>query len=266
MRILIRVFVLLLLADLSWAAMGGDSNTSRLNQAVLDPQTWALSPLVDSPSPFSGEGRAEPGERGPSSGFQPPSPEKGEGEPSNLSLLAGAAIFKNQVGIALAMRGPLVKNMEWEVGGVPPFQIAGYPSAQVTSVVPPFTEVDSVRVRSFGETHVVALYPLLKFPPALGRPGITVDAGAGISMAIVDNEIDRQVTGGVNPGSNADRTVNALFSPRLQPGVAAAFSDRLSLRLDAAWVDYANHDSFGIYNPSLGFRGIIITPLLQIRI
>jgi hypothetical protein len=245
MKKLKGVLLALLLSRLGWAAMGGDSNTSRLDQAVLDPETWALSPLV--------EGTPHPS----------PSPTRGEG---TFEALAGAAIFKGQTGIALAIRGPLVKNMEWEVGGIPPFQVAGYPRVQVTSVVPPFTEVDSVRVRSFGETHAVLLYPLLKLPPALGRPGVTVDAGAGISMAIVDNEIDRQVTGGVNPGSNADHTVNALFSPRLQLGIAAAFSDRVSLRLDAAWVDFANHDSFGVYNPSLGFRGIMIFPVLQIRI
>jgi hypothetical protein len=65
MKKLKGVLLALLLSRLGWAAMGGDSNTSRLDQAVLDPETWALSPLVEgtphpSPSPTRGEGTFEP--------------------------------------------------------------------------------------------------------------------------------------------------------------------------------------------------------------
>jgi hypothetical protein len=184
---------------------------------------------------------------------------------TSLDVLTGAAIFKNQVGIALAIRGPLICDLSWEVGGILPHPVSGYASDSATSVAPPFIATDNARVRSFGETHVVALYPLFQTPRSPGRPGVTVDAGAGISIGFIQNEIDEQLTGGGSPQFFADTDNKVRLSPRLQLGVAFAFTDRLSIRLDAEWVDYANNDSAGVTNFNLGFRGIIISPVLQVR-
>jgi hypothetical protein len=185
---------------------------------------------------------------------------------NRLDFLAGASLFKGETGIALAVRGPLVNDFRWEVGGILPHQVSGYASDGAVSVAPPSTESASLRVRSFGEAHVVALYPLFEKPRSSGTPGWTLDAGAGISLAFVDNVIDQQVTNGQFSSANSYPTNKARIGPRLQLGVAAALTDRISVRLDIAWVDYANRDSFGAHNFNLNFSGFLINPMLQVRL
>jgi hypothetical protein len=182
-----------------------------------------------------------------------------------LDFLAGASIFKSQVGMALAVRGPLAQDFRLELGGVMPHQVSGYAADSSVSVVPPMTVSDSARVRTFGEVHALVLYPLIQRPRADGHPGVTVDAGAGISLAFVANEIDEQLTEGVSY-LTPYHDHGAQVGPRLQLGAACALTERWSIRLDVAWVDYANDYPYGTHTYHLGFSGFLINPMLEVRL
>jgi len=182
-----------------------------------------------------------------------------------LDVLAGAAILKSNVGVALALRGPLVSNVRWELGGILPHFVSGYANDQVVAVAGANTETDSAEVHQFGEAHAVGLYPLWQRPREARQLGYTLDAGAGISIAFVDDYINDQVTG-VKNYQTLYHNNEVKVGPRIQLGGAVSLSERLSLRLDLAWVDYGNNSGLNTHTFDLGFGGVVISPMLQVRI
>jgi hypothetical protein len=174
-----------------------------------------------------------------------------------LSLLGGSAIFKGETGVALGLRCDLPANFLVEWGGVLPHPVAGYAKdTYYLNGLYPNTD----QVSSYGETHWALLYPLLK------KDRIMLDCGAGLSLAAVTDHSDRVTLVNGTPEPSSSDSHKTLLSPLVQLGLSAALTDWLSVRLDAAWLSYANHDN--PFGPTfgLGFSGIVIRPMLQIKL
>src|SRR5258708_6755838 len=180
---------------------------------------------------------------------------------SSLELEGGPSIFGGEVGIGLGIRGPLAKNFLVEVGGVLPHPVSGYASDSVGTMSSPFNDSYTARVQSFAETHLALLYPLVQ------TPRLMLDGGAGISIALVDDHTDHLTASRFAvPQTISTDHHKVLPAPLVLVGVRATLTERLSVRVEASYVHYANQDSVNAQSFELSVSGFLINPMLQIRL
>jgi hypothetical protein len=167
--------------------------------------------------------------------------------PARISFLAGPAIFNKQVAPAMAARMSLFHDFEVELGGTLSHQVDGYANASEPGAVD--------HVRSFGEMHLAALYPLIR------RERLTIDAGLGVALGFANDRLN-MVMGPPNSATTSDDH-KVLPAPMVMAGARLGLTDHLGLRVDLAYLYFHNTDSYGAYQLNLNFSGLMIRPSLE---
>ena len=120
---------------------------------------------------------------------------------------------------------------------------------------------NAANVESFAEMHLALLHPLWQYER------FTLEGGAGLSLGVVDNHVHQQISI-VNGTTSAfdPHSIKIVPSPLVMLGIGAKLTARSSIRLDAAWVNYANRDTTNARAYNLSFSGVMIRPSLQVRL
>jgi hypothetical protein len=177
-----------------------------------------------------------------------------------LDLLAGGAFLKTSGGFALAVRGPLFKRVVFEVGGVLPHSVSDYADAHSFSDFGGgLTVASEGHVESMSEMHLALLYPFFT------SPHLNLDGGAGFSIGFVTNHGQQVFTGFANPDQDTDAHTTA-FSPLIQLGAETPISKQVSFRLNLAYVLYRNKPQINGQSLDLDFSGVMISPMIQVRL
>lgn len=113
------------------------------------------------------------------------------------------------------------------------------------------------RIRSMAEYQVSAHYQL----PHGRQSWIVPEAGFGASLAQTEN----RATYNSPPTANYTATKTS-WSPLLQLGLTFFAHQRISLRVDAAYVSYANTFTAGNTFVDLGYSAWLFRPMMQLRL
>ena len=180
---------------------------------------------------------------------------------SRLSFLVGASTFKGETGVAFGLRcrlnaDPALGTWFLELGGTPPHDVTGYGSASAAGTFPGLSV--NGQTASYSEAH-------LTISDQFYRIGLfSVEAGAGISVAELANRADFTVSPGTPFPYALEETDHATrLSPWVSAGLEVHLTERLSVHLDAAYLDYTNKQMAQGSELDLSFRGVMVRPAVE---
>jgi hypothetical protein len=191
-----------------------------------------------------------------------------QSSPLDVALLGGVQTFRSVASPVVALRVQHPGNpWSFEAGAAIPEDVGGNFSRLEKTIG---TTHYTARVRSFYEVHLSGNREL----PHGEQRCVVPDAGFGVSMLHVSNQIDTattytwQYSGGTYTYQlfQTHQDNKFVFSPLFRVGVAL-FPDRLiSFRSDVAYVGYANTATAAGQTFDLGFSGFMFRALLHVRL
>ncbi len=117
--------------------------------------------------------------------------------------------------------------------------------------------VYDAHIVSLAEIHLAAHYEFLH-----RSPFITPDVGFGVSMLQIQNEIQASTP----TGFSRSKTSETSWSPLARLGVRFFPKSRVSFLIDLAYVYYANKPHHSGAGFSLPVEGLMVRPMVQMRI
>jgi outer membrane protein W len=178
----------------------------------------------------------------------------------SYTALAGASIFKGEVGTALAVRAELPYGFQVEAAGVLPANVSGLAEDRASVNTPTPTPVTG-QVTNLSQADLALLYPFFE------RMGLSLEAGVGFSVAQVTSQSE-WATNAATPEAQTfqDTTLQTAFSPLVELGGNYRLTPHLSIHLDVAYLTYSNNVRTPVGQPlALSFRGLAVRPMLAWR-